>query len=95
MFLTSVRGLLAIAIDDRERAASAYQDLLPFAGRLAGADSLLITLGPVAQILGDLARYLSLPGAEAHYKLAINIADKAKVKHWRAAALSHLTQPSV
>ena len=95
LFLTSVRGLLAVAIDDRKRAASAYQDLLPFAGRLAGADTLLITLGPVAQILGDLARYLDLPGAEAHYKLALEIADKAKVKHWRAAALSRLTQPSV
>ena len=36
LFMTGVRGLLAIALDDRERAESAYQALLPFAARRRG-----------------------------------------------------------
>ncbi len=46
LFLTGIRALLAIALDDRERAESAYQALLPFAARPAGADTMLITSGP-------------------------------------------------
>ena len=38
LFMTGIRGLLAIAIDDRERAESAYQALLPYAARPVGAD---------------------------------------------------------
>ena len=45
LFLTGVRGLLAIALDDHERAQSAYQDLLPYAARPAGADTAVMTLG--------------------------------------------------
>ena len=37
--MTGVRGLLAVALDDRERAESAYQALLPYAARPAGADT--------------------------------------------------------
>jgi DNA-binding SARP family transcriptional activator len=90
LFLTGVRGLLAIALDDRERAESAYQALLPFATRPAGADTMLITLWPVAQILGDLARYLAIPGAQAHYKHALAIAEQADVEPWREAARRRL-----
>ncbi|MGH3393960.1 MAG: hypothetical protein ACRDPO_04655 [Streptosporangiaceae bacterium] len=90
LFGTAVRGLLGIALDDRERARSAYQDLLPFAARPAGADSMLITLWPVAQILGDLARFLGLSGAEAHYEHALAIAGRAHVNLWRDAAASRL-----
>ena len=45
-FMTGVRGLLAITIDDRERAESAYQALLPYAARPAGADNSVVTSGP-------------------------------------------------
>ena len=86
LFRTSIRGLLATAIDDRDRAESAYQDLLPFAGRPAGADSFM-PLWPVAQILGDLACYLGLSEAEAHYKQAFAIAERAHVQPWREAAI--------
>ena len=94
LFRTSIRGLLAIAIDDRERAESAYQDLLPFAG-LAGADSFM-SFWPVAQILGDIARHLGLPGAKAHYRHALAIAERAHVEPWREAAirrLGHISRP--
>lgn len=92
LFHAAVRGLLAIAIDDRERAGSAYQALLPFAGRPAGADGMLITLSPVAQILGDLARYLGRPEAEAHYRHALAIAERAQAAPWREAATRRLRE---
>jgi DNA-binding SARP family transcriptional activator len=92
LFQTGVRGLLAIALDDREQAGSAYQALLPFAGRPAGADSMVVTLWPVALILGDLARYLRLPCAEAHYRHALAIAGQARVEPWRQAALRRLNE---
>lgn len=90
VFLTAVSGLLGIAIDDRERAASAYRALLPHAGQPAGAESLLVTLWPVAQILGDLAAYLGLPGAGAHYREALAIGERADVRSWRDAASRRL-----
>jgi DNA-binding SARP family transcriptional activator/tetratricopeptide (TPR) repeat protein len=86
LLLTGVRGLLGIALDDKDRAGSAYRALLPFAGRPVGAETGLFTLWPAAQILGDLAGYLGLPGAEAHYEHALAIAEKANVEPWRAAA---------
>jgi hypothetical protein len=89
LFMTGVRGLLAVAIDDRERAESAYQALLPYAARPAGADS-GFTLWPAAQILGDLARHLGLPGAQAHYKQALAVAEQAHVEPWREAAMKRL-----
>jgi hypothetical protein len=70
------RGLLAIAIDDRERAESAYQALLPYAARPTGADTGLMTLWPAAQILADLARHLGFPGTDTHYKRALATAER-------------------
>ena len=90
LLMTGVRGLLAIAIDDRERAESAYQALLPYAARPTGADTMMVTLWPAAQILGDLARHLDLPGAQAHYKHALAIAEHAHVEPWREAAIRRL-----
>ena len=90
LFLTGVRGLAAVALDDRDRAVSAYQDLLPFADRPAGADSSLVTLWPTAQILGDIARHFGLPGARAHYAQALAVAERAGAAPWREAALRRL-----
>jgi tetratricopeptide (TPR) repeat protein len=90
LFNTGVRGLLAIAIDDLERAESAYQDLLPYAARPVGADSATLTLWPAALILGDLARHFRFPGAEAHYRHALARAEQAHVEPWREAAMRRL-----
>ena len=90
LFTTGVRGLLGIAADDRERAGSAYEALQPYAAQPVGAESLLITLWPTAQILGDLARYLGLPAAEAHYREARTIGEREGVQSWRDAAASRL-----
>jgi DNA-binding SARP family transcriptional activator len=86
LLITGIRGLLGIAIDDTHRAQSAYEALLPFASRPVGAETGLFTLWPAAQILGDLATYLGLPCARAHYEHALAIAEKASVGTWRAAA---------
>jgi DNA-binding SARP family transcriptional activator len=90
LFLTAARGLLAVALDDRERAAPVYTELLPYAARPAGAETGLVTLWPVALILGDLARYLGLPGAQAHYRHALAVAGQARADLWRQAALRRL-----
>lgn len=92
LFMTGIRGLLAIAIDDRERAESAYQALLPYAGRPIGADSTVLTLWPAAQLLGDLARHLGLSGVQAHYEHALALAGQAHVESWREAAMKRLDQ---
>ena len=85
--LTGVRGLAAVALDDRSRAELAYQDLLPYADRSAGADNTVLTVGPAAQILGDIAGHFGLPGARAHYEQALAVADRAGVARRREAAL--------
>lgn len=54
---------------------------------------MLITIWPVAQILGDLARYLGIPGSDAHYRHALAIAEQADAKPWREAALRRLNHP--
>jgi DNA-binding SARP family transcriptional activator len=90
LFMTCIRGMLATAIGDRDRAASAYEELLPFPARPAGAESGVITLGPTALVLGDLARYLDLPDADDHYRHALSVAVQAKVELWAEAARDRL-----
>src|SRR5262249_6750096 len=90
LFQTGIRGLLAIALDDHERAESAYQALLPFAARPAGADTMLVTLWPVAQILPALARSPGIPGAQAHYEPALAIAEHAHVEPGCEAAIKRM-----
>jgi DNA-binding SARP family transcriptional activator len=91
LFLTGVRGLLGIAVDDRERARSAYDALLPYAAQPAGTESMLVPCWPTAQILGDLARHLGLPGAETHYRDALAIGERAGIQKWRDVAAIRLS----
>ena len=91
LFLTGVRGLLGIALDDRERARSAYDALLPYAAQPAGTESMLVPCWPTAQILGDLARHLGLPGAGVHYQHALAIGERAGIQSWRDAAAIRLS----
>jgi hypothetical protein len=90
LFHAAIRALLAIAVDDGQGARSVYDALLPFAARPAGADGMLITLSPIAQVLGDLARYLGRPEAESHYRHALAIAERAQSPLWRDAAARRL-----
>jgi DNA-binding SARP family transcriptional activator len=90
LLLTAVCAMLAIAVDDTERAGSCYQELLPYAARPAGIQTGSMTLWPTAQILGDLACYLRVDDARAHYRHALAIAERCGVAPWRDAAMSRL-----
>jgi DNA-binding SARP family transcriptional activator len=75
---TALHALIAIELDDRPTMARLYRELLPAAAELAGAGSGLLTLGPVAQYLGDLATALGRPDqAATHYLAAGRIASLA------------------
>jgi hypothetical protein len=84
---TCLTARTAIALGDRQAMEGAYARLRPAAGELAGAGSGLLTLGPVALHLGDLAAALGHPDEAAdHYRQALTIADKADAPRWTAAA---------
>lgn len=92
LFVTGIRGVLAVAIDDRSRADAVYEALLPFASRPAGADTGAMTLWPAALILGDLARYLGRPGALDHYRQALAVAGASGVRSWAQAASNRMRE---
>jgi DNA-binding SARP family transcriptional activator len=92
LVVTAICALLAIAVDDTERARSCYRDLLPYAARPAATDTGTVTLWPTAQILGDLAAYLGVDDAQAHYRHALAIAERSGIAVWRDAARSRLKQ---
>ncbi|MFI6536117.1 BTAD domain-containing putative transcriptional regulator [Nonomuraea sp. NPDC050547] len=87
-FLTAVRALLGIALDDRPRMESAYADLLPVAAQPVGGTGYL-AVWPTAQVLGDVAAHLGRP-ADRHYRHALEAAERAGVAPWVAAARARL-----
>jgi hypothetical protein len=90
---TCLAAIAAVRLGDRDRMTRLYDALLPAAGELAGAGSGLVTLGPVAQHLGDLAAALGRPAqAREHYTRALAVAERAKAPHWAATARSALEQ---
>ncbi|MFI6575341.1 BTAD domain-containing putative transcriptional regulator [Nocardiopsis sp. NPDC050513] len=83
----ALAALVALRTGDRTAMERSYGRLLPAAGELAGAQSGLLTLGPVAAYLGDLAEALGRPEeAEAHRRRALAIAQRAAAPHWVRAA---------
>ncbi|MFB9320007.1 BTAD domain-containing putative transcriptional regulator [Cryptosporangium minutisporangium] len=72
---TCLHALIAIEAGDRPAAERLYDALLPAEGELAGAGSGLLTLGPVARYLGDLATALGRRDeAASHYRRSATIA---------------------
>jgi DNA-binding SARP family transcriptional activator len=69
-------AIAAVRLGDRDRMARLYDQLLPAADELAGAGSGLLTLGPVARHLGELAAGLGHPSAE-HVEQARAVAGRA------------------
>ncbi|ONI85312.1 SARP family transcriptional regulator [Actinosynnema sp. ALI-1.44] len=68
---TCLHAKAAIEANDVGTMRRLYDALLPAAGELAGAGSGMLTLGPVARYLGDLARGLDRPKvADSHYAQA-------------------------
>jgi DNA-binding SARP family transcriptional activator len=83
---TCLHAATAIDRADRPAMKRLYTNLKPAAAELAGAGSGLLTLGPVAHYLGDLATALGHPEqAAAHYAQALTVATKANAPHWIAA----------
>ncbi|MFC4894731.1 BTAD domain-containing putative transcriptional regulator [Streptosporangium amethystogenes subsp. fukuiense] len=84
---TCLAARAAIGVGDRSAMERAYARLRPASGELAGAGSGLLTLGPVALHLGDLAVVLGRRDEAAdHYRQALAIADKAAATLWTTAA---------
>ncbi|MEV3920368.1 BTAD domain-containing putative transcriptional regulator [Actinomadura coerulea] len=88
----AVRGLRAVALDDRPLAEEAYAALLPYEGHFSGGATAVATVGPVAQVLGDLARFLDRPAevAAAHYRTAAEVADRLEAPFWTEKATASL-----
>jgi DNA-binding SARP family transcriptional activator/tetratricopeptide (TPR) repeat protein len=87
-FLTSLRAMAIVALDDRDAAEEIYADLLPYRdGPPAGAESTSLALRPVAHTLGELALLLGRDDeAAAHFAQAAAIADQWNAPHWSADA---------
>jgi hypothetical protein len=82
---------VAVALGEAEEAAEHYSALLPHADQIAGIGSISIALGPVALVLGDVARLQGRTGtARAHYEQAARVAQHWDARHWVDAALDRL-----
>jgi DNA-binding SARP family transcriptional activator/tetratricopeptide (TPR) repeat protein len=90
-FLTSLRAMAIVALNDRDAAEEIYADLLPYRdGPPAGAASISLALRPVAHTLGELALLLGRDDeAAAHFAQAAAIADQWNAPHWSADARTH------
>ncbi|MEV7612615.1 BTAD domain-containing putative transcriptional regulator [Streptomyces sp. NPDC089799] len=89
--LAGLRGAAAIAFGDRTAADEVYRDLLPLHALAGGASSLSLVFRPVAQTLGDLARFLGRPeDARRHYLEAAEVAAAWESPLWAEAARSAL-----
>jgi tetratricopeptide (TPR) repeat protein len=88
---TCLHAGLVIGAGGRATMARLYDRLRPAADELAGAGSGLVTFGPVAQYLGDLAAALGRPEVAAdHYRHAEKVAARAGAPQWTAAARAAL-----
>ena len=87
-FLTSLRAMAIVALNDRDAAEKIYADLLPYRdGPPAGAESISLAVPPVAHTLGELALLIGRADeAAAHFTQAAAIADQWNAPHWSADA---------
>ncbi|MFV2171868.1 BTAD domain-containing putative transcriptional regulator [Actinomadura sp. LOL_011] len=89
---TAVRAHRAIVLDQRDVAEDAYAALLPYGEHFTGGCTTFATIGPVAQVLGDLAVFLGRPAedAAAHYRRAVRAADALGSPLWSRLARESL-----
>ncbi|HEY3683697.1 MAG TPA: BTAD domain-containing putative transcriptional regulator [Streptosporangiaceae bacterium] len=92
-FLTTLRAMAVVALNDRDAAEEVYATLLPHRdGPPAGATSVSVALRPVAHTLGELAVLLGRDDeAAAHFTRAAAIADLWNAPHWAAESRSRTT----
>ncbi|WP_327141989.1 BTAD domain-containing putative transcriptional regulator [Nocardia sp. NBC_01327] len=67
---TSVRARLAVGLADRDWAHELYDQLLPYAGTIAGLESGATVLGPMDLTLAALAEFLGDPERAAAHRTA-------------------------
>ena len=80
-------GLAAAEPAAADEAETAYAELAPWEDQLAGASCGGVTLGPVAQVLGDVAAALGRRQTAAdHYRQAAKVAARAGSPPWLATA---------
>ncbi|GAA2890035.1 hypothetical protein GCM10010472_55660 [Pseudonocardia halophobica] len=94
LLFMGLRAEVAVALGDREAAAACLAELGPWADQLAGLGSGTVTLGPVAQHLGELGGVLGRPVDErrAHFERAGAIARRLGSPHWEARAAASLAE---
>ncbi|GLW98725.1 AfsR/SARP family transcriptional regulator [Microtetraspora sp. NBRC 16547] len=83
------RALAGMLLSDTARMREAYERLVPFRDRIAGAGTGVVALWPVARTLGDLAVRLGLPARE-HYENALAVAERVGVERWVSEARAAL-----
>ncbi|MCU7820338.1 AAA family ATPase [Kitasatospora sp. DSM 101779] len=89
--LAELRGAAAVVFDDEALAAEVYRELLPLRGLAGGASTLSVVFRPVAQTLGELARFLGRPEeARDHFHEAARVASAWDSPHWADAARTGL-----
>ncbi|GAA4229486.1 BTAD domain-containing putative transcriptional regulator [Actinomadura meridiana] len=87
----SLRGMRALAFGDRGLAENVHATLLPYSERFSGGGTGAATLGPIAQILGDLALLLERPiEAADHYREAAAVAERLGSSYWAETARASL-----
>ena len=74
---TALRARAAARLGDRDAAQRCYDDLLPYAGRLAGLDSGSVVFGSVDAALAVLAQALEDPTAAARHTAAARVLEDA------------------
>ncbi|MCE3550449.1 AAA family ATPase [Pseudonocardia sp. RS11V-5] len=94
LLFMGLRAEVAVALGNRAAAAACLSELEPWADQLAGLASGTVTLGPVAQHLGELGGVLGRPVAErrAHFAHARAIARLLGSPHWEERAAAALTE---
>jgi len=84
-----LRAYVGIGLEDHALAEDVYRRLPPYADLYAGLNTASVALCPVAQALGDLARFLGLDPS-AHYARAAEVAEAVGSLHWKERALAQL-----
>jgi hypothetical protein len=92
LLFMGLRAEVAVALADREVATDCLAELEPWADQLAGLGSGTVTLGPVAQHLGELGGVLGRPVTErrTHFAHARALARRLGSPHWEKRAAESL-----
>jgi DNA-binding SARP family transcriptional activator len=94
LLFMGLRAEVAVALADRSVAAACLAELEPWADQLAGLGSGTVTLGPVAQLLGELGGVLGRTAEErrAHFARARAVARRLGSPHWEQRAVAALAE---